>query len=49
MLKGDAVIAISKFIKKHIQDKYEFNRKLHVIPRGVNAKIFLQKKLPLLD
>ncbi len=40
MLKGDAIIAISKFIKKHIQDEYGITRNLHVIPRGVDTNFF---------
>ena len=45
MLKGHAVIAISKFIKQHITDEYGFTKNLHVIPRGVNTNIFSPKKV----
>ena len=45
MLKGDAIIAISKFIKKHIEDEYNLKRKVHIIPRGVNVDIFSPKKV----
>ncbi len=45
MLKGNAVIAISKFIKKHIEDKYNITKNIHVIPRGVNINIFSPKKV----
>ena len=45
MLKGDAIIAISKFIKKHIEDEYNLKRRVHIIPRGVNVDIFSPKKV----
>ncbi len=45
MLKGNAIIAISKFIKQHIQDEYGMTKNIHVIPRGVNTNIFLLNKL----
>ena len=45
MLKGNAVIAISKFIKQHIKDEYGVTKNLHVIPRGVNTNIFSPKKV----
>lgn len=40
MLKGNAVIAISKFIKQHIKDEYSITKNLYVIPRGVDTNIF---------
>ena len=43
MLTGEAVIAISKFIKKHIETEYNFKKKIHVIPRGVDTKLFSPK------
>ena len=43
MLKSDAVIAISNFIKSHIQEEYKYNKKIHVIPRGVDLEIFSPK------
>ncbi len=45
MLKGNAVIAISKFIKQHIKDEYGITKNLYVIPRGVNTNIFSPKKV----
>ena len=45
MLKGHAIIAISKFIKKHIQGEYGITQNIHVIPRGVNTNIFSPKKV----
>ena len=45
MLKGNAIIAISKFIKQHIQDEYGIIKNLHVIPRGVNTNIFSPKQV----
>ncbi|GIR46439.1 MAG: glycosyl transferase [Alphaproteobacteria bacterium] len=45
MLKGNAIIAISKFIKQHIQDEYGITKNLHVIPRGVNTNIFSPKQV----
>ena len=43
MLRGNAIIAISKFIKHHIQDEYGVTKNLYVIPRGVNTNIFSPK------
>ena len=45
MLKSNAIIAISKFIKKHIEDEYNFKKNIYVIPRGVNINIFSPKKV----
>ena len=45
MLKGDAVIAISKFIRQHIKDEYGVTKNLYVIPRGVDTNIFSPKKV----
>ena len=45
MLKGDAIIAISKFIKQHIQDEYGMTKNIHVIPRGVNINTFSPKQV----
>ena len=45
MLKGNAIIAISKFIKQHIQDEYGIIKNLHIIPRGVNTNIFSPKQV----
>ncbi len=45
MLKGHAIIAISKFIKQHIQVEYGITKNIHVIPRGVNTNIFSPKKV----
>ncbi len=45
MLKADAIIAISQFIKKHISDNYGVKDKIHVIPRGVNSNIFSPKSV----
>ena len=45
MLKSNAIIAISKFIKKHIEEEYNFKKKIYVIPRGVNVNIFSPKKV----
>ncbi len=45
MLKGNAIIAISKFIKQHIQGEYGMTKNIYVIPRGVNTNIFSPKKV----
>ena len=45
MLKGNAIIAISEFIKQHIHDEYGVIKNIHVIPRGVNTNIFSPKKV----
>ncbi len=45
MLRGNATIAISQFIKKHIEDEYNIENDIHVIPRGVNVNIFSPKKV----
>ncbi len=47
MLKGDLVIANSKFIKKHIDDNYKSSiTPIRVIPRGVNINYFDPQKVP---
>ena len=40
MVKGDYVIAISKFIKTHIEKEYNKTDNVFVIPRGIDEKIF---------
>ncbi len=40
MLKGSKVIAISNFIKNHINKEYNHKENVEVIPRGVDTKIF---------
>ena len=45
MLKGNAIIAISKFVKQHIKDEYGITDNLHVIPRGVDTNIFSPKQV----
>ncbi len=45
MLKGHAIIAISKFIKQHIQSEYGITKNIHVIPRGVNINTFSPKQV----
>lgn len=45
MLKSEAVIAISNFIKLHIENNYNHKNNLYVIPRGVNMEIFSPKKV----
>ena len=44
MLKGDYVIAISKFIKSHIEKEYNKSANVFVVPRGIDEKIFSPKK-----
>ena len=45
MLKSNAIIAISQFIKKHIEAEYNIKKNIYVIPRGVNINIFSPKKV----
>ena len=45
MLKGDYVIAISKFIKWHIEKEYKKSNNIYVIPRGIDEKIFSPDKV----
>ena len=45
MLKSDAVIAISEFIKQHINQKYNRHKNIFVIPRGVDEKIFSPRRV----
>ena len=45
MVKGDVVIAISNFIKDHINKNYGVNKPVQVIPRGVNINLFSPKKV----
>lgn len=46
MLKGDKVIAISNYIRKHIETRYRFtSNKLEVIDEGVDLNYFNPKKI----
>ena len=45
MVKGDFVIAISKFIKMHIEKEYNKTSDVFVIPRGIDEKIFSPDKV----
>ena len=45
MVKGDYVIAISKFIKMHIKKEYNKVDNVFVIPRGINENIFSPDKV----
>ena len=45
MVKGDYVIAISKFIKMHIKKEYNKVDNVFVIPRGINENIFSPEKV----
>ena len=45
MIKGDYVIAISKFIKMHIEKEYNKTDNVFVIPRGIDEKIFSPEKV----
>ena len=45
MLKGNYVIAISKFIKEHIRQEYEKSDNVFVIPRGINENFFSPEKV----
>lgn len=46
MLKGDRIIAISNYIKKHIETRYRFiSEKLIVIDRGADLTYFDSKKV----
>jgi glycosyltransferase involved in cell wall biosynthesis len=45
MLKGDYTIAISKFIKKHIEKEYKKSNNIFVIARGINEKVFSPKSV----
>ena len=45
MVKGDYVIAISKFIKMHIKKEYNKVDNVFVIPRGIDEKIFSPDKV----
>ena len=45
MIKGEATIAISNFIKNHIKQEYKRNEKIFVIPRGINERIFSPKNV----
>jgi len=45
MLESDAIIAISKFIKLHINKEYKKFDKIHVIPRGVDGSMFSPSKV----
>ena len=45
MLKGDYTIAISKFIKKHIEKEYKKSNNIFVVARGINEKVFSPKSV----
>ena len=45
MLKGNAVIAISSFIKEHIKLNYNHKKNIFVVPRGVNIDMFSPEKV----
>ena len=45
MIKGERVIAVSKFVKDHIIDRYHVDpTKVRLIPRGVDFHIFDEKR-----
>ncbi len=45
MLKGEIVIAISRFIKDHIRTEYKKSDNIYVVPRGINENIFSPNKV----
>ncbi|MBF96428.1 MAG: hypothetical protein CMJ13_04300 [Pelagibacterales bacterium] len=45
MLKGDYVIAISNFIREHIEKEYKKKNNIFVVPRGVNENFFSPDKV----
>ena len=45
MLKGDYVIAISKFIQEHIKIEYKKSNFVFVVPRGINENFFSPNKV----
>lgn len=52
MVKGDAVVAISKFIENHILQNYQNelnNHPIHLIPEGVDLKVFNPQTLDNLN
>ena len=44
MLKGKRVIAISEFIKEHIEENYSKSNKVVVIPRGINESLLFPRE-----
>jgi len=40
MTKGEAVIAVSESIQKHISEKYHVSKKIRLVYRGVDAEMF---------
>jgi len=45
MLKGKRVIAISEFIKEHIEENYSKSNKVVVVPRGIDESLFSQENV----
>lgn len=45
MTKGDRIIAVSKFVKEHIAERYRVDiTKIRLIPRGVDFTLFDEKR-----
>ena len=49
MLKGNSVIAGSKFIFDHIKNNYNYSKKIFLIPRGIDINYFSPKNLNIED
>jgi len=49
LLKGDAIIFNSNFVKKTYENKFDDKTKLHVIPRGVDTNYFSPSKKKQLE
>ena len=49
LLKGDAVIFNSNFVKKTYEHKFNDKTKLHVIPRGVDTNYFSPSRKKLMS
>ncbi len=43
MLRGNSVIAGSKFIFDHIRNNYNYSKEIFLIPRGINIDYFSPK------
>ena len=49
LLKGDAIIFNSNFVKKTYEHKFNDKTKLHVIPRGVDTNYFTPSRKKLVS
>jgi len=47
MLRGNSVIAGSRFIFEHIKNNYNYSKEIFLIPRGIDVNYFNPKNLSI--